>query len=287
MTKLFAIAILVFVASIDASIIGINRGSSCSCSHSIQKEIEDVVNKHNKIFDNFNKLAEFVTMINCNPGFSFNYNNSIIDTKTIKCYKCPENHYRTNNNSTCIHCPEGYVSHEGSIKCKKVCQIGSVVGNNKFAKNRNSCKKCDKVNREYMPYYNNADNCLVCPVGSVIKLNNKCEKCPIGHYEKNNKCIECDPETYNDIEGVAQCMVCNNHKAIAYNSMGGTNCKDSNLFKMVDNINKYIDIDIMTKPIVYGVQIGSAIIYNNRKIIQQISTIGTFIGYGVSAIISN
>jgi len=295
MTKFFAAVLFAVAVTADARIMRMSRGSSCSCHFRVQRERDEAVKKQNEAADNFNKLSELVTMTNCNPGYSFNYDNSVINMNSVKCEKCPENHYRMKNNSTCLHCPEGFVSSEGSTKCKRagehdtihtLCEFGSVVGNNPFAEHRNSCKKCNKYDREYMPYYNNADNCLICPAGSVITRDSNCIKCPIGYYENNNKCVECDVKTFNDIEGAMQCKVCNNDRAVAYESIGGTNCEDSALFNMANNVNKYINADVMTTPIISGMQIGSAIVYNNRKFIQQISTIGTFMGIGVAAFIS-
>ena len=49
-------------------------------------------------------------------GMFFDYDNSIDD---LVCTKCPVNHYRTKNNSTCLHCPEGFSSNEGSNLCIK------------------------------------------------------------------------------------------------------------------------------------------------------------------------
>lgn len=295
MTKFIIVALFATAAYADARIMRMSRGSSCSCRFRVQKERDDAVKKQNEVADNFNKLSELVTMTNCNPGYSFNYDNSVINMNSVKCEKCPENHYRMKNNSTCLHCPEGFVSSEGRTKCKRagendtihtLCEFGSVVGNNPFAEHRNSCKKCNKDDREYMPNYNNADNCLICPAGSVIARDSNCIKCPIGYYEKNNQCVECDVKTFNDIEGAMQCKICNNDKAVAYESIGGTNCDDSALFNLANNVNKYINAGVMTTPIISGIQIGSAIVYNNRKFIQQISTIGTFMGIGVAAFIS-
>lgn len=295
MNKFFAVVFFAVAVTADARILRMSRGSSCSCHYRVQKERDEAVKKRNDAVDNFNKLSDLVTMTNCNPGYSFNYGNSVINMDSVKCEKCPENYYRMKNNSTCLHCPEGYVSSEGSVKCKRasehdtihtLCKIGSVVGNDSFAEHRNSCKKCNKADREYMPYYNNDDTCLICPAGSVITCDSNCVKCPVGYYEKNNKCVECDAKTYNDVEGAMECKVCNNDKAIAYESIGGTNCEDSTLFNIANNVNKYINADVMTNPIISGMHIGSAFVYNNRKFIQQISALGTCMGVGVAAFIS-
>ena len=69
--------------------------------------------------------------------------------------------YRTKNNSTCLHCPEGFSSNEGSNLCvkgnketlinTKFCPKGTIVGNNPYATYGNSCLKCNVENKEYMP----------------------------------------------------------------------------------------------------------------------------------------
>lgn len=149
MTRLFYIALLTYIAYISNYIETINI---------------------------FKIVSGYITIINCPEGYMFNYNN---------CKKCPENYYRMKNNATCLHCPEGYVSEEGSRRCNRadvydnihtLCNIGSVVGNNPFGVYRNSCKKCEKEYREYMPYLNNADNCLICPNGYIITNYSECKK---------------------------------------------------------------------------------------------------------------
>ena len=295
MTKFFAIVLAVAVAYSEARTLRMSRGSSCSCRHSIQRERDNAVKKHNEIAENFDRLAEFVSMTNCEEGYVFNYEASTHDTSKVLCEKCPENHYRAYNNATCLHCPEGYIASEGSSRCKRagmydlvhtLCPSGSVVGDNPFGVHRDSCKKCEIENREYMPYLNNADDCLICPAGSVITRDSDCKKCPVGYYEHNNKCIECAAGTYNDIEGQTECMICNNDKAIAYNSIGGTNCEDSSLFNLADKLNSYAKMDYISNPLITGMHIGSAIIYNNRRIIQEISMIGGVIGMVAAGIIS-
>ena len=296
MTKFFAIAFAAtLIVCVETKITRMRSGSSCHCRHRIQNERDDAIKKHNEVVNDIDALKAFITTSSCKPGYEFNYDNSKLDKKAIVCDKCPENYYRTAENTTCIHCPEGYVSKEGSSICKRatdtdlkhsLCPIGSVVGSNPFAEIRKSCRKCDKNSREYMPYLNNADDCLICPIGSIIYKNNKCTKCPIGYYEKNNKCVECDAGSYNDVEGQSKCMVCNNNKAISYNSIGGTNCEDSSLFNLADKLNSYVKIDYIYNPVINGLQIGGAIVYNNRRIIQEISIIGGVVGTVAAGIIS-
>lgn len=295
MTKFFAIVLAVTVTYTEARTLRMSRGSSCSCRHSIQRERDNAVKKHNDIAENFDRLSEFISMTNCEEGYVFNYEASTHDTSKVLCEKCPENHYRAYNNGTCLHCPEGYISNEGSSRCKRsnmndlvhtLCPLGSVVGDNPFGVYRDSCKKCDIETREYMPYLNNADDCLICPAGSVITKDSDCKKCSVGYYEHNNKCIECASGTYNDIEGRAECMICNNDKAIAYNSIGGTNCEDSPLFNLADKLNSYAKMDYISNPLITGMHIGSAIVYNNRRIIQEFSMIGGVVGMVAAGIIS-
>ena len=295
MTKFFAIVLAVTVAYSEARILRMSRGSSCICRQRIQRERDNAVKKHNEIAENLDRLSEFISMTNCEEGYVFNYEASTHDITKVQCEKCPVNHYRAYNNATCLHCPEGYIASEGSSRCVRagmydmvhtLCPSGSVVGDNPFGVYRNSCKKCDIENREYMPYLNNADDCLICPTGSVITKDSDCKKCPVGYYEHNNKCIECAAGTYNDIEGQSECMICNNDKAIAYNSIGGTNCEDSSLFNLADKLNSYAKMDYISNPLITGMHIGSAIIYNNRRIIQEISMIGSVVGIITAGIIS-
>jgi len=294
MTKFFAIAFAAtLIACVDAKITRMRSGSSCHCRHRIQNERDDAIKKHNEVAENLDRLSEFVTMTNCEEGYVFNYDASTHDTSKVLCEKCPKNHYRTYNNATCLHCPEGYISKEGSNNCKRasmydlvhtLCYPGSVVGDNPFGVHLDSCKKCNIEDREYMPYLNNADDCLICPAGSIITKDSECKKCHPGYYEYGNKCIECDAGTYNDIEGKTECAVCNNDKAIAYTSIGGTNCEDSTLFNLADKFNRYAKIDYISNPVITGVQFGSAIIYNNRRVIQELSVFGGLIGVGVAAL---
>ena len=101
--------------------------------------------------------------------------------------------------------------------------------------------------------------------------NNNCFKCPIGSYEKNNKCIECDIGTFNTIEGSTMCNKCKNQKSLAYYSIGGNNCDDSYLFSVANKVNEVVDMKKITEPIIYSVQIGSGLLYTNRKIIRDVS----------------
>lgn len=295
MTKFFAIFLTVAVTYTESRTLRMSRGSSCTCRQRIQSELDNAVKKHNEIAENLDRLSEFISMTNCEEGYVFDYEASIHNTSKVLCKKCPENHYRAYNNATCLHCPEGYIPSEGSSRCKRagiydlvhtLCPSGSVVGDNPYGIHRDSCKKCNIESREYMPYLNNEDDCLICPAGSVIIKDSDCKKCPVGYYEHNNKCIECDAGTYNDIEGQPKCMICNNDKAIAYNSIGGSNCEDSSLFNLANKLNRYARMDYISNPLITGMHIGSAIIYNNRRIIQEISMIGGVVGIITAGIIS-
>lgn len=266
------------ITNIESRMIRMNRGSSCSCRHRIQRERDIAIDNYNKLLNEFNELNKFITLNNCPIGHEFNYNNSKINKINVKCDKCQKNYYRTKHNATCLHCPEGFVSNEGSIICKKgkkeelvdtlYCPKGNVIGNNPYAEYGNSCIKCDNDKKEYIPYNNYEDKCLICHNGSII-YNNNCIKCPIGYYESNNKCIECSIGTYNDIDGAIKCKKCNNDKSLAYYSTGGNNCEDSYLFSMSNKI---------TEPIMYSLQSLSGIIYSNRKMIMDTSSTFTVLG---------
>ena len=275
--KMFSKKLIIFVIIIhtsNARMIRMHRGSSCSCKIRIQNERDEAINKYNELTDKLNGL---ITIKNCNTGYVFDYDNSIDD---IVCTKCPVNHYRTKNNSTCLHCPEGFSSNEGSNLCikgnektlinTKFCPKGTIIGNNPYATYGNSCIKCNIENKEYMPNENFDNKCLTCPSGSIIK-NNNCFKCPIGSYEKNNKCIECNIGTFNTIEGSTTCNICNNQKSLAYYSIGGNNCDDSYLFSVANKVNEVVDMKKISEPIIYSAQIASGLIYTNRKIIRDVS----------------
>lgn len=275
-TKLVLIVALTVVCSIDARTLRINRGSSCYCRHRIQKERDDAIKERENMSNEYDKIKNLVTKTSCKEGFVFNEETS---HDNIVCDKCPSNHYRNKDNSTCVHCPEGYNAKEGSKICYKAsknddvhtyCPKGSVVGNNPFAPYKNSCVKCDNTKKEYMPFENVEDKCNICESGSVVKYNN-CKKCPIGYYEYDNKCIECNAGTYNDVEGASQCKVCNNEKAIAYRINGGSNCDNSYLYDMAEKINKLVSMEKYSEPIIASTQVASAIIYNNRKYIGELT----------------
>lgn len=278
---------VIILATTNARMLKINRGSSCSCRHRIQNERDDAINKYNNLADNLDKLKEFVTLSSCPVGNEFNYENSMLDTLNIKCDKCTKNYYRTKYNSTCMHCPEGFVSNSANTLCikgkkeelinTKYCSKGTIIGNNPYAEYGNSCVKCDINKKEYMPRENIENECLICPSGSVIK-NNLCIKCQIGYYESNNKCIECDAGTYNNIEGSKTCNKCNNERSVAYYSSGGINCDDSYLFDISNKVNEIVDIKKISEPVIYSLQIVSGIIYSNRKMIMETSSQLTMFG---------
>jgi hypothetical protein len=279
---LTVLMISVMLTSVNGRRTRMHRTSTCYCRYSMQRERDDVVNKYNDLTDSFNKLSEFITLNNCPVGHVFDYNSSVINKMSIKCDKCPKNYYRTKHNATCLHCPEGFVSNEGSMICKKrkkeelvdtlYCPKGYVIGSDPYAEYGNSCIKCNSEKKEYMSFNNLEDKCLICESGSIIK-NNNCIKCPMGYYELNNKCVECSIGTYNDLKGSINCKKCNNDKSFAYYSIGGTNCDDSYLFSMSNKI---------AEPIIYSLQSLSGIIYSNRKMIMDTSsTLSVFGGLGI------
>lgn len=281
-SKQFALIVFaMMIANSRARIHRITSGSSCHCKYRIQKERDDAVKNHNEIANKFDELKEFITLNNCKSGHEFNYDNSLTNKMSIKCDKCEKNYYRTSVNTTCLHCPEGFSSKEGSSVCSKgdktqledtkYCPKGSIIGNDPYAIYGNSCIKCDIQKKEYMPEENIADKCLICESGSIIR-NNKCMKCPIGYYEKNNRCLECDAGTYNDVEGSFECKKCENTKSLSYYSIGGNTCDDSYLFEVSNKVNEMVDMKKISEPVLYSLQLTSGIIYSNRKMIAEISS---------------
>ena len=259
--QLIVFLFAIILATTNSRIMLMSKTGYYLNSGRIKSERKYLIQKYNDLSNKFDKLKEFVTFNNCPIGHEFN--NSMIDTLTVKCDKCPNNYYRTKYNSTCLHCPEGFVSKIGNGLCKKgkkeelintkYCPKGSIIGNDHYAIYGESCIICNNLKKEYMSNKNIEDKCLICPNGSVVK-DNLCIKCSIGYYEKDNKCIECDIGTYNNIEGSIICNKCNNTKSNSYYSIGGNNCDDNYLF--------YIKF----------LQIVSSIIYNTRKMLEVTSS---------------
>jgi len=223
----------------------------------------------------FDNLKKFITLKNCKEGYNFNYIKSI-ETDSIKCDKCDVNHYRTSMNSTCIHCPEGFIANSGSTRCIKsksnntnvhtLCPIGTIIGEDPYA-HLGNCKKCSNQFKKYMPYNNNNDECLTCGDGSVVDIFGKtCTKCPIGTYENNNKCIMCPIGTYTNKIGMNKCTICNNDKALAFISINGNNCDDFILHSISENIKKnIINLDTILNPLSGITMTASSYIINNHK----------------------
>lgn len=263
--------------------------SSCHCRYSIQKERDNVINKLDLLSNEFENFKKIITLNKCNIGYEIDYDSST-NNNSIICKKCQNNYYRAYTNTTCLHCPEGFISNNYNTKCiiskyKKdihtLCPIGTIIGTNPYAEYGKSCLKCDYKKREYISQANNEKKCNICPNGSIIN-SNICIKCPIGYYEKNNKCIECSEKSYNDIEGSSECKICNNENAIAYYSIGGINCQNNIIYNLSEKINKnIIDIKIITDPIIKLSQISIALFYNNRFKILDIGTLSLvpLIGY--------
>jgi len=240
-----------------------SRGSYCDYEfvRKLEKEKEILSQHKDYLLKNNNDLNKIITLNNCKPGNVFSKDNT--KQYSINCVPCPENHYRTATNHTCYHCPEGYYSKSGWTECKKaernssnvhtLCEKGKIIGDNKFAIHSSSCVECYKFgDKKYMPYKNNHDTCLTCPDGSIVKYGATfCEECPIGHYEKDNKCIKCDVGTYSDKPGTTQCKVCTNTKSIAYVSTGGYNCDNSIFHNIAESFNEnIIDMDSILNPFV-------------------------------------
>jgi hypothetical protein len=281
MKYLILILILIFcVVNINARLIG---GSTLRTMY-----INEKIKNHERTFfeleNSYQKLNNYITLKICPSG-------QIFSTKDYLCIKCLKNFYRTNENVTCIHCPEGYFSNEGDDMCTKspsnttnqhtLCQKGKIIGNNKFA-TLGSCVKCNPNKKEYMPYMSNEDKCLQCPAGSIVNVYGlKCTPCPIGYYEKNNTCIECQIGTYSDSIGMNACKICNNEKSFTYITSGGNNCNNSIFHNIEDIIKKNIfDIGDVLKPIVTNTLQTTAIIYDHRNKIFDMTFLSV-VGYGI------
>lgn len=269
----------------------ITRGSSCSCKHRIQNERDNAVNNYNSILDEFNQFKELITKSNCPDGTSFNYD-KFIEYNKIICDKCPDNFFRSFNNSKCLPCAEGYVSHNGASKCIKCrtgyndykcikpstsfCKINYII-NNSSTSTLGSCIKCNKNLKEFIPYSNQEEKCHICPSGSTLINDILCIKCPIGTYEHNNKCIDCEIGYYADIEGSSKCMKCNNENSLSYLTYGNNHCKDSIFY----NISKIIDNNIINiEPVINIAKYITIAGLNNDKILKSISYPATLIFTG-------
>jgi len=272
------VIILALTSNIEARM-RMHRSSSRGyyCNYEFVRNLEkekDILTQHNEyLLNNNNDLNKIITLNNCKPGYVFAKDNT--KKYNINCVPCPENHYRTATNHTCYHCPEGYYSKNGWTECKKaegnssnvhtLCEKGKIIGDNKFGYHTTSCVECYKFgNKKYMPYKNNHDTCLTCPNGSIVKYGaTLCEECPVGYYEKDNKCIKCEVGTYSDKPGMSQCKVCTNIKSIAYVSTGGYNCNNSIFHNIAETINEnIIDIYGILNPLVSVLHEGIAFVSN-------------------------
>ena len=253
---------------------------------------EKIKNHERTIFeleDSNQKLKNYITLKNCPLG-------QVFDTKHYSCTKCQKNFYRTNDNTTCIHCPEGFFSNEGDDMCTKspsnttnihtLCSKGKVIGNNKFA-TLGSCIKCNPEKKEYMPYMSNQDKCLKCPAGSIVNpCGCACTPCSIGYYEQNNTCLECPIKTYTDSIGMSKCKICNNEKSFTYITSGGNNCNNSIFHNIEDTIKKNIfDIGDILKPLVSNTLHTTVMIYDHRNGIFDMTFL-TVAGYTLMFIIN-
>jgi hypothetical protein len=268
------------------------KARGCYCRERIQRERDRAVDKHNKMFDELDKIKNITSKTFCGIGTEFSIDDTIINNK-ITCNKCGNNYYRAEKNSTCLHCPEGYTSKEGSGICKRdtenihtYCPNGKIVGHNPYGKYLDSCVKCDKNKKEYMPFKNNQDKCMICPSGSIITNKEECVKCPVGYYQKDNECVECSYKSYNDIEASTYCKKCDNIKSNSYYFNGGITCEDNILYKYSEEINDYFKLNSYTNSFISSSQIVNSIIYNNRKIIIGTTTITGIVGGTILAVIS-
>jgi len=257
-----------------------SRGSRTHCDYDwvrkIERERDELKNHVELVRDSNSYMETMITLNSCDEGHMFRHSKD--NGYTIKCIACPANHYRSKTNTTCYHCPEGFYSAPGSAECKKaetnssnvhtLCVEGTVVGSNKFGYHLASCIRCQSLNKKgYMPYKNNHDTCMTCPAGSVVNPRGTyCTACPAGHFEKDNECVKCNAGTYTDKEGMTECLVCNNKGALAYSSIGGTNCDDSVFHDIANKFNNNImNLDIILRPILLGAHSGTVYLLNNEN----------------------
>jgi hypothetical protein len=274
--------LMIFLNVVDTTraIHRMSRSSSSYCDYewvkAIERERDDLKKSGEHMRDSISYMEIMITRNNCDEGHMFRYNKD--NGYTIKCIACPANHYRSNTNTTCYHCPEGFYSAAGSAECKKaeknssnvhtLCPEGTIIGSNKFGYHLASCIRCQSLNKKsYMPYKNNHDTCMTCPAGSVVNRGGTdCTVCPMGYFEKDNECIKCNSGTYADKEGMTECLVCNNMNALAYSSIGGTNCDDSVFHDIANKINNdIINLDIILRPLLLGAHSGTVYLLNNER----------------------
>lgn len=279
-----AVIITVFanIGCTDARIRKMNFVTKCGCARTVSNERDSAYKKLN---DAVSISENIITVNNCLPGHEFKFDNYQEDNSNkynIECVQCAVNYYRTASNSSCIRCPVGFYSCEGDSECTKamtnssnvhtMCNKGYVVGNNKFAEYENSCYVCNPDKKEYMPYMNNHDKCFSCPAGSVVdEKGRECTKCPVGYYENSNKCVECPIGTYADKSGTDKCRACHNELALAYYSVGGYTCNNSIFYDLSEGIkNNLFNMDMLLKPLAHTANIGIAMIFNNRRMVELI-----------------
>ena len=244
--------------------------------------IKNIKKEINTKEEHITYLTNVITTNYCKEGQYYNLDINF-KKNNITCSNCPINYYRTKNNNTCTKCPPGYYSNEGAMHCIKsktndtnvhtLCEVGTIVPDNKFA---DECYKCNKCNKEYMPHKNNNDKCLICPPGSIVTKNSNCIQCSEGTYENNNQCFYCEKGTYADRKGMDKCKICENNKSFSYFIDGGVNCDDSIIYTINDNINSaianissYMNLDMnletVFNPLSNMLQSGTTMVITNRK----------------------
>jgi hypothetical protein len=278
MTKSYIVFAVILIITNEFGVEArMHKHSHSYCNYEVVRKItsENKLLNEQKDFlsTNNNDLIKIITLNNCKAGQIFARHKT--EKYSINCVPCPENHYRSETNHTCYHCPEGYYSKSGWSECKKaetnssnihtLCERGTIIGTNKFGFHRASCIECYKFgDKKYMPYKNNHDSCFTCPSGSIVEYGGTmCRECPIGYYEKENKCIKCEIGTYTDKTGMTQCNVCSNKNSITYLSTGGYNCDNSIFYNLTDTIkNNLINMDMILKPFVSVLHEGIAFVSN-------------------------
>ena len=134
--------------------------------------------------------------IKCSPG-EFNG-----DVGVAACEPCAENTYYGDKgrNSSCMDCPTGWSSDDGSAKCQ-ACGAGT------FGNGCNKCplgfaRKGDDID---------ATQCRPCPLGETTTIEGAatCSGCDLGSYGKSKgTCSACPAGQYQDGKGETSCKEC-------------------------------------------------------------------------------
>ena len=151
--------------------------------------------------------------LDCPIGFSQNEARQASCTKcspgefndvagAVQCKQCLNSTYydEKGRNTSCIDCPIGWSSEDGSAKCV-ACGAGT------FGE---GCKKCP------IGYARNGTDldttkCRQCELGETTSIlgATTCEKCDLGTYgNSKGKCLACSAGQYQDGKGATRCVKC-------------------------------------------------------------------------------